>query len=226
MKALLVVGSPRKGKSTSVTLGTYLLDKLAAQGAETETEYVYSALNSAEKLEALVTAIAQSDLVILAAPLYVDTLPAQVTKLLEILAVRLAQLERPEGQQFLAISNCGFPEAQHNHIALAIYEQFARETGFEWAGGLALGAGEAVRGRPLAQSGGMARNVMAAFDLAAEALVQRQAVPAEAVELMSKLLIPAWLYRVAGSLGWWLQARPNGALGKLRTRVWERQIAK
>jgi len=222
MKVLLMVGSPRKGKSASVTLGAYLLEKLAAQGAEIDTMYVYSALNSAEKLEALVAAVAQSELVILAAPLYVDTLPAQVTKLLELLVPRLAQGPRPEGQQFMAISNCGFPEAHHNQIALAIYQQFARETGFEWAGGLALGAGEALRGKPLAQSGGMARNVTAALDLAAAALAKRQAAPAEAVELMAKSLMPAWIYRAAGGLGWWIQARPLGTLGKLRTRVWER----
>ena len=57
-------------------------------------------------------------------------------------------------QLFTAIANCGFPEALHNTTALAICEVFARQAGFEWAGSLSLGGGEAVNGQPLVQAGG------------------------------------------------------------------------
>lgn len=196
------------------------MDQLETRGVETENLYVYPALRSPDRLEALIAAVVRADLVILATPLYVDSLPSAVIEILEILACRLAGYERPTGQQFLAIVNSGFPEAHHNNLALAICRRFARETGFVWAGGMALGAGEAIKGKPLAESGGMARQVLVALDLAAGALAEGNPIPQEAEELMARPLMPAWIYRKMGHLGWWLQAREHGAQWKLRQRVW------
>jgi multimeric flavodoxin WrbA len=220
MRVLLLVGSPRKGNSASETLGAYLLDGLADRGASVERRYVYPAVKAANKLETLVAATVRADLVILAAPLYLDSLPAPVIQLLEILAQRLEEQDRPEGQQFMAIVNCGFPEAHHNDVALAIYRRFAGEAGFVWAGGMAVGGGEPLKGRRLAESGGMGRNVRAALDLAAEALAEGLPVPEEAQLLISEPLMPAWLYRTMGQVGWWFQARKYGNQWKLRARFW------
>lgn len=220
MKALLLVGSPRKGRSASETLGAYLLSALEAHGAETEKLYVYPALRSEERLDALVSATAAAELVIFSAPLYVDALPAAVTELLEILHRRLADHQRPGEQRLVAISNCGFPEAEQNDIALRIYRCFARQAGFTWAGGLAMGGGEMIKGRPLKKSSGMARNVLAALDLAAEALAERKSVSQEAVDLMAEPLVPAWIYRSMGNIGWHVQALQKGTWRQLRARVW------
>jgi len=221
MRALLLVGSPRMAKSTSDTLDGYLLDRLQAQGVETEKLYVHRSLKSAEELDALIESVAQCDLLVLAAPLYVDSLPAPVIRLLEILAQRLGEHSRIEGQRLLAISNCGFPEAQHNDTALAIYRRFAYEAGFAWAGGLALGAGEPVKNQSLAAGGGMVRNVVKALDMAAGALAREEMVPREAEDLMRQPLMPAGIYRMMGNLGWRLQARQHGVQRRLRERVWK-----
>ena len=221
MKTLLLVGSPRKGRSASETLGGYLLSQLEARQMETDKAYIYTALTSDEELEATIAGVAQADLVILAAPLYVDCLPAAVIEFLEILARRLPERDRPAGQRIVAISNSGFPEAHQNDVALAIYRRFAQETGFDWAGGLAMGAGEAVKGRPLTESGGMARNVIAALDQAADALARGEPVPPEAAARMAEQMMPGWIYRMMGNLGWLIQARKYGNLGKLRRRYWE-----
>jgi hypothetical protein len=222
MNALLLVGSPRKGRSASEALGGYLLEQLATHQVEIDKAYIYSARKSEEQLETLVTAVAQTDLVILAAPLYVDCLPAAVIEFLEILAQRLPEHDRLNSQRLVAISNSGFPEADQNDIALEIYRRFAQETGFDWAGGLAMGAGEAIKGRPLTESGGMARNVIAALDQAAEALAEEQAIPPQAAALMAEQMMPGWIYRTMGNLGWHLQARKYGNFGKLRQRHWKR----
>ena len=132
-----------------------------------------------------------ADIVILVFPLYVDGPPYLVTQTLEQIAARRAgetDIRRP---LFLAIANCGFPEVQHNDTALAICGQFAAAAGFRWAGGLALGEGGAINGQPLAKAGGMAHNVVAAFDLAAAALTKGEPVPSEAVALMARPFIPA-----------------------------------
>jgi hypothetical protein len=220
MKALLLVGSPRKANSASETLGAYLLNGLEAHGAETQKLYVYPATRSEERLDALVSAAAAADLVIFSAPLYVDSLPAAVTELLEILHRRPDDHQRPAQQRLVAISNCGFPEAEQNEIALRIYRAFARQAGFIWAGGLAMGGGEMVKGRSLEESGGMARNVITALDLAAEALAEGKSVPQAAVNLMAEPLVPAWIYRAMGNLGWHIQAFQKGTWRQLRAQVW------
>jgi len=48
-RAVLLVGSPRTKKSTSASLGGYLMDKLVARGIETETIQIYTTFNSAER---------------------------------------------------------------------------------------------------------------------------------------------------------------------------------
>jgi hypothetical protein len=122
----------------------------------------------------------------------------------------------------LAIANCGFPEARHNEPALAICRRFAQELGIEWAGGLALGGGQAINGRSLKDLGGMVRNVIRALDLTAEALATGQSVPVEAVELMAEPLTPAWMYVRLGGLGWRFQAMKHGAHKHIHARPYER----
>jgi hypothetical protein len=82
--------------------------QLAAQGMETTTIQVYPALSNAAKKEVMLAEIAAADLVVLAFPLYVDTLPAPVIALLESLTARRAVL--PPSTRFAALVNCGFPE--------------------------------------------------------------------------------------------------------------------
>ena len=219
MQALLLVGSPRLNKSASAKIGAYLLERLAEHGAETNKQYAYRVVRSEERLNDLVESVAGTDLVIFSAPLYVDALPAAVTQVLEVLHRRLDEHHRAEGQTLVAISNCGFPEAEQNEIALRIYRAFARQSGFAWAGGLALGGGEMIKQRPMVPSG-PSRPVVEALDSTADALAKGDSVPEEAADKMAQRLIPAWIYRAMGNLGWHYQAIQNGIWRWLRARVW------
>ena len=142
---LLLVGSPRGKKSTSESLGNYLLEQLREMGLETEKIWIYPSIKSQEKSSDLISAVDRFDTVIFASPLYVDSLPAPVTETMELIVNHRKTTKMTKKQQLLAISNCGFPEAHHNDTALAIYRLFATESGFEWAGGLALGMGAAMK---------------------------------------------------------------------------------
>ncbi len=180
------------------------------------------ALRTEERTAALLAAVNASDIVILAFPLYVDSLPYLVTKALERIAVgRNAQAveRRP---QFLAIANCGFPKAAHNATALAICRQYADEAGFAWAGGLALGEGGVLHGQSLAKASGMAHNVVAGMDLTAAVPAEGKPAPAEAIALMARLALPARVYMLLGDIGWLMQARRNRALTRLAARPFDR----
>ncbi|MFN3374876.1 MAG: NAD(P)H dehydrogenase, partial [Chloroflexus sp.] len=109
-------------------------------------------------------------------------------------------------------------EAHHLDNALAICAEFARVAGFVWQGGLALGGGEMVHGEPLATMDGRVMAIRQALTMAAEALAQGQPIPLSAQRRMRQRAIPAWLYRLMGSIGWRTQARRWGMQRQLNRR--------
>ena len=217
-KVLLLVGSPKGSGSTSEALGSYLLERMGERGMGTEVARVPSSLRTEEERKGLLHAVGSADLLILATPLYADSLPSGVTRLLEIVAAEGDRRPGHGGKSFAALINCGFPEARQCDTAIAICRCFAREAGMEWAGGLALGGGESIGGRPLKETGGVARNARKALDLAAEALSEGRQVPGEAVSLMARPTVPAWMYTVIGDIGWRLKARRRGTGTRMRDR--------
>jgi multimeric flavodoxin WrbA len=222
-RALLLVGSPRLEKSTSSSLGSYLFEQLKQQGVETETIYLYKAINTPERMEALRQAIVRSDLVVLAFPLYVDTLPAPVISVLEDVAALGKAKTTPT--RFAAIVNCGFPEASQNAGAIAVCAEFAREAGFDWMGGLSLGAGEGmVRALPLSELGGQGAPLRRALDIAARELALGQPISDNAQGLLAKPLMPQWLYKLGGTVGWKMQARKFGTQKQLKARPYQNAV--
>ena len=217
-RALLLVGSPKTRKSTSNSLGSYLFEQLNSQAIQTETIYLHTVLRNPQKMQALLDAVDAADLVTLAFPLYVDALPGPVTEALERIAAQRQEHNLSYRQLFTAVTNCGFPEANQCNTALAICETFARQTGFIWAGALALGAGQMINGVPLAEAGGMTIRIRKSLETVAEALAQGQAIPAAAQEMMSKPVIPHWAYRLMGGVGWIQSAKGYGVLKSLWKR--------
>jgi multimeric flavodoxin WrbA len=216
-RAVLLVGSPRTRKSTSASLGDYLMAQLAARGVEVQTIMLYPGFASPRRTQESLAALDAADLVVLAFPLYVDNLPAPCIAALETIAAHRAA--HPSPARFAALANCGFPEASHNDTALAVCAAFARQAGYEWAGSLALGAGEGmVHGVPLAELDGRAIPLRSALELAAESLAAGSPIPPAAQDLLAKPFIPAWLYRLMGGFGWQQQARRYGAQRRLRAR--------
>lgn len=207
---LLLVGSAKGQRSTSASLGAYLLAKLQGYGFEATRIRTHKAIKTDAQRKRLIHAVQEADVIVLSFPLYVDCLPYTVTRTLEILADHFnAQTNRRE-QRFLAIANCGYPESRQNQTAIDICRQFARQTGLVWAGGLALGGGGAIAGQPLEKVKGVARHVIKSLDLTAEALSKNLPVPEKAVELMARQLIPTWLYRTISHIQFLTRARRYG----------------
>lgn len=221
-RAVLLVGSPKTRKSTSASLGGYLMAQLEKRGIETDTIQIYTNFNSPTRTARALEKIEAADLVVLAFPLYVDSLPAPTTAALETIARHRAG--RSDGKRFAAIANCGFPEAAHNDTALAICAQFAQESGYTWLGGLSLGGGQGiVNGVPLEDLGGRAAQIRAALDMAAQALTEGESIPQTARDLLAKPVIPNWLYVLMGQIGWSMQARSHSMRGQVGARPYERK---
>lgn len=216
----LLVGSAKvREESTSAALGSYLLEQLSACGLATAMQTVHHALRTPARTREMLAAVDRADIFLLSFPLYVDTLPYLVTAALEEIADhRRGQVQA--APLFAALCNCGFPEASHCALALAICASFAQEAQMRWGGGLALGAGGMVHGQRL-EPKGMTHGLAAALDQAAEALAQGNPLPPSAAEALARPLIPHSLYLMLGNLGWHMTARQN----HVWARLWDRPLA-
>lgn len=157
---------------------------------------------------------------VLSFPLYMDSTPAAIIRAME-LTVRRRNGERRA--PFLSIVNNGFVEASQSDIALRISRLFSRDAGLEWTGGLALGGGPAMAGRPLGAAGGMAGNARAALDQAAGAMAEGSPDPPEAVELDGQADSSETALQPPGSVGRKQEARRNGVRGRLCGRPFAKE---
>jgi hypothetical protein len=216
-KALLFIGSPHGFNSTSNSLGSYLLDKLQSGGYEVSKTHAQAAVHNQEKQAEMLSQVADSDLLILAFPLYVDSLPSGLILALEKIAENRKKTAATKHTRVLAIVNNGFPDSKQNATAISICKQFANETGYEWAGGLTLGAGPMINGLPL-EKAPMMKNVKKALDLTAQNLLEGSTVSSEAAELIAKTVMPKFLLTMFANMGWKSMAKPYGNQKKLRDR--------
>jgi len=65
-------------------------------------------------------------------------------------------------------------------------------------------------------------NIIKSLDLTVDALLRDESVPDEAIRLMAKPLIPAWMYTAIGNLGWRRRAKRYGVRKKLHDRPYQR----
>jgi hypothetical protein len=214
-RAVLLVGSPRPpGQCVSEPLARYLAEQLAGRGVAAS---LWRATRTCKEpgMRQLLQAVDRADLFVVASPVYVDSLPYLVMRALERIAEHRHEVAEPHECAMLAIVNCGFPEARHTTVALDICRIFAGRARLSWTGGLGLGGGGAITGRPLQQLGWYARNVRRSLDLAADALLAGRPLPAEAEALMARPLMPERVYTLIASLGWYKDAWHHGVVRQL-----------
>jgi len=212
---LFAVGSQKPAASNSRSLADYLAEKLRQRGVPSKQIHILPLVRAEERRNELFAAVDDADFLFLVFPLFVDSQPWSVVRFTELVAAHRRSANAGP-MRLAALVNSGFPEARHNHTALAICRQFAVESNMRWAGGLALGSGAVIGGKPLPEAGRTVRPVMKALDMVADALADGRDIPAEAIALMARPLMPNWIYRNVATLGFWWTARKNGVSGKLR----------
>lgn len=222
MNALILIGSPKGRKSASFTLASKLAEGLREHGASVSEDMVHAGMRTEEGTGRLLDAVDGSDLIVLAFPLYVDSLPAPLTQLLERVAERRARIVAPGTPRLAAVVQCGFPEAHQCDTAVGICRLFAERTGMRWAGALAMGMGGSIGGDIRELPGG-GRNILEALNMTAESLAKGCDVPPEATTLFAKPLMPLWVYTLFGNMGWRVQMRKNKARSPLAYRPYSQE---
>jgi len=214
--ALLLVGSPRGKRSTSTSVGRYLMNNLEKKGIKTETLWINRQVVSDERMHEMLDAVERADIVVLTAPLYDDCQPAIVTRTMEAISVQQTIKGK---KRFFPIINCGFPEPEQiTAVAIAIYHKFAITVGFKWAGSLSIGGGEILQGsagKSLDDLGRMAGKVKKTLDEISQALAAENSYPDKALRA-----IPGFFYRrffakmmiLLNNFSWKSRAKKNGGV--------------
>jgi multimeric flavodoxin WrbA len=97
--------------------------------------------------------LALSDAIVFAFPLYTDSLPSNMLKLLVDLENHFKK-DRPKGIIAYTIINNGFYEGRQTHIAFEVMRNWCEHTGVQFGGGIGQGAGEmlgATRNMPISK---------------------------------------------------------------------------
>ncbi len=197
----ILVGSPKgTERSASARLAKIAIEPLISAGWTSEWYHVHQVLRSDDLWRDLLSSIARSDVVLLTAPLYVDSLPAPVIEILHRLTKQQNGVRR-DGlpQKLLSLLNCGFVEAHQNDTAQSMIQLFCERMRFEWSGGISIGSGGMVNKR-----------IRRALTLAGEALRDDILIPDSVNALTSKLMMKPWLYVLGGNVMWRRQAKANG----------------
>lgn len=133
---VLMINCSMKSKAGNTQ---YFLELLKDKVNDAEIISIRSILK--DSLNVFVEKVHKADALVIGAPLYVDGLPAQAVKLLEIL------LDRYKGQitcPVYVVSNLGFYEAKQIQHLLDMVRNWCARMGCVYGGGLAIGAGPMI----------------------------------------------------------------------------------
>lgn len=200
MKTLLISGSPRMSKSTSVYLLNAIKDRL---GENNETMLFELSKNVDNKTaKKIIENLSDADNIVVAYPLYVDCLPSHLLSALKYIEENMES--RKNEIHVYQIVNNGFYDAQQNSIAIDIVWQWCRKCSMKKGAALAVGAGEMAQQAPLGH--GPSTNLGKAVDGLVQNIMNNNSKDTVYVEPN----FPRFLYKMAAHMGWRRQAKNNG----------------
>ena len=215
-RILVLVGSP-KGipASASGRLARVVADRMEARGWSSEWIHIHHAVGAEARAEELVRAVDGAEFVLLSAPLYVDSLPAPVIAAMTRIAEHRSTVESGTVPKFAALLNCGFLEPVQNLTAQGILENFAEACGFEWYGGLSIGA-----------AGQMPKRIVKALEQTGETLALNLPISSGVEEMTRDPIMPKRMYVIGGNAMWKRSAKKLGTQDSLRARPYAQEPKK
>ncbi len=209
-KITFINGSPRRERGTSASIIEHM--RKSVQGSM-RTEEVYATGYDIDDKD-LMSSVIESQNIILVSPLYVDALPSEVLEMMSAF-----EENDLKGVSFMAIFNCGFPEASHNNTAITICKNYSESNGMDWLGGLMIGGGGAIDGRPLSPNG-PERHMVKSLEMVCDSLVGNLPIPDEAFDLASRQFFPVWLYMIVANHQWKTRSKARGVKRSLKYRAY------
>lgn len=199
MKITMICGSPRPKNSNS----NYLLEELKKKlGSQNEIWMCRANDVKDDQENDLAGHISESDIVVLAYPLYVDGIPGSMLRLMCSLENVLK--EKCNQCKVYIIVNNGFYEASQNQIAIDIAWKWCDHCALTKGRALSVGAGELSQMAPLGH--GPSKNLGKAMEQFANDILSKKNGETIYVEPN----FPRVLYQFAAHVSWKRQAKANG----------------
>ena len=207
-KVILLNGSMRGDKANS----KHFLDRLSKDiNGDVESINLSQYIN---KQDELVEILSSAGKIVLGFPLYVDGVPSQMLKIME----KLEKTNPQTGVKIYSVINMGFYESSQIKNALKQIKNWCRKSGYEYCGGVAIGAGEMVGQFTKTPKGSKnpGKNAFDGLDRLSETI--NEAAKLEDIYADS-YLFPRALYMHAANFGWPASGKQNGLKKKdlLRT---------
>jgi multimeric flavodoxin WrbA len=142
MRLTIFNGSPRgKGGNTTIILEHFLKGFMETSGNSYDMTYLLRAKEPAK----LSSVFIEAEAVLIAFPLYIDSMPAMVKEFFELLEP-LSRKECNPAIMFLVQS--GFPEAANLRVLERYLEKLSRRLKCRYIGTVVKGGGEGIRNMP------------------------------------------------------------------------------
>ncbi len=190
-KVVIFNGSPRK-KGTSYSFARTMVKLIEEEGSTAEIIHIIEYLDRKKDFADIKKAIAQSDVIGLSMPLYVDTLPYPTLWFLEKIEEECSK--NLQGKGFFAIGQSGFPDITLFGALLGSCRCFAEATKMKWLGGLGYGGGAIIDGTLMENLGKKGEKITDGFRIAIRDVLQGRIISPEAQKMIT-VNVPKILYR-------------------------------
>ena len=198
-KVILLNGSMRGDKANS----KHFLDRLS-KDLNRDVESI-NLSQYVKKLDELVEKLSSAGTIVLGFPLYVDGIPSQVLRIME----KLEKTNPGSGVKIYAVINMGLYESIQIKNAMKHIKNWCRQCGYEYCGGVAIGAGE-MNGQFTQLPKGSKNPGKNAFD-GLEKL--SEAINGSSIQediYADAYKFPRALYMLAANFGWPRDGKKNG----------------
>lgn len=202
---LVLIGSPRTKESNSEVISNELINKLSSKDINCTRLYLENLAKGQEGV--LEDNINKAEVIILAAPVYENSVPSIVLKAFELLHENKNKITS-QNRSMLVIANSGFCDTEGCKNLIAACSLFSKAMSFQWLGGITVVPGTLIEGGKLGKT---YKNLAKALDFIAEDIYMGRKLSEEAFKLTSKPVINPFIYRVAGRI---IQNKVIKKLGK------------
>lgn len=220
MRLTVINGSPRGQKSnTALLLEHFLAGFSETPGNSHETVFLTNEKNHQRAVEMFGSAEA----VLLAFPLYVDSMPAVTKSFIEKLE---SYCGRPGNPGMAYLVQGGFPEAVHSRAVERYLDRLSRRLGCRYLGTAVKGGIEGIRTMPPRMTRGRLRRfheLGAAFgrDGAFDAKLVAELARPERFSFLARLLVRLLALVGIADLGWNSQLKQHGARARSFDRPYQ-----
>lgn len=210
MKITMINGSPKQKDSASGAI----LSMLREYFGQEVTEYSWNKMQAEEReLQELV----ESDAIVIAFPLYIDSIPSHLLRcLIQVEEYTHLHQKQKETRVYVIVNN-GFFQGKQNVPAIEVMEHWAGRCGFLFGQAIGIGGGGMINSiKSIPDGHGPKKNITLALNELGKNIMERKTGKIHVFEPN----YPALAYKWQAEYGWRMMAKKNGLKRRDLDRQW------